>query len=73
MSTTASPIEIRLNGEAFQAPAGATVSDLVRTLGLPEDRVAVELNGRIVRRPDWAATPVEPGAAVEIVQLVGGG
>jgi thiamine biosynthesis protein ThiS len=73
VSTTAGAIEIRLNGEAFQSPAGATVADLVRALGLPEDRVAVELNRRIVRRPEWASTPVEAGAAVEIVQLVGGG
>jgi thiamine biosynthesis protein ThiS len=73
VSTATSPIEIRLNGEPYLAPAGGTVADLVRHLGIPEDRVAVELNRRIVRRPEWAATPVEAGAAVEVVQLVGGG
>ena len=72
MSTGTSPMEIRLNGETYQTPAG-TVADLVRQLGLPDDRVAVELDRRIVRRPQWAATPLETGAAVEIVQLVGGG
>ena len=66
-------IEIRLNGEAYQAPSEATVADLVRHLGLPEDRVAVELDRRIVRRAGWGETRVEAGAAVEIVQLVGGG
>ncbi len=73
MSTATSPTEIRLNGEMYRTPAGTTVADLVRHLGLPEDRVAVELDRRIVRRPQWAATGLETGASVEIVQLVGGG
>jgi thiamine biosynthesis protein ThiS len=73
VSTGTETIEIRLNGEAYQAPAGATLLDLVRRLGLPEDRVAVELDRRIVRRPQWGATLLAPGSAVEIVQLVGGG
>ena len=73
VSTATSSMEIRLNGETYQAPAGTSVADLVRQLGLPADRVAVELDRRIVRRPQWAATPLQTGAAVEIVQLVGGG
>ena len=66
-------IEIRLNGETFQLPSGTTVAGLVRRLTLPEDRVAVELDGRIVPRQDWPRQQIESGAAVEIVQLVGGG
>lgn len=73
MSTATASIDVRLNGEAFRLPAGSTISDLLARLGLPEDRVAVELGGRIVRRPDWPATRLEAGAAVEVVQLVGGG
>ena len=73
VSTASSPMEILLNGEAYQTPAGTSVADLVRHLGLPEDRVAVELDRRIVRRPQWGGTPLQTGAAVEIVQLVGGG
>ena len=68
-----SPIEIRLNGDLYDTPAGATVADLVRQLGLPEDQVAIELDRHIVRRAQWAATRLEPGAAVEVVRLVGGG
>ena len=73
MSTAVDAIEIRLNGEAFQVPAGSTVADLVRQLELAEDRVAVELDRRIIRRPDWGAARLAPGARVELVQLVGGG
>jgi thiamine biosynthesis protein ThiS len=66
-------VEIQLNGAKFRLAAGATVADLIRQLDLAEDRVAVELNRRIVRRSQWSEEPIEPGAAVEIVQIVGGG
>ena len=73
MSTATTSVEIRLNGETFLTPAGSTISGLLRQLELAEDRVAVELDGRIVRRPQWPTTPLVAGSAVEIVQLVGGG
>ncbi len=66
-------VEIRLNGEVFRVAPGSTVADLVRQLELPEDRVAVELDRRIVRRADWPGQALRAGAAVEIVQIVGGG
>ena len=39
----------------------------------PQDRVAVELNRRIIRRGAWEETALEAGASVEIVHFVGGG
>lgn len=66
-------IEIQLNGEKFRLTAGSTVADLVRQLELAEDRVAVELDRRIVRRAAWAAEPLQAGSVIEIVQIVGGG
>jgi len=66
-------VEIRLNGESYQIPSGSSVADLVRRLDLAADRVAVELDRRIVRRPEWPAVTLQAGAAVEIVQVVGGG
>jgi thiamine biosynthesis protein ThiS len=35
--------------------------------------VAVELNGQIVRKPDWPAAEVRAGARLEVVWFVGGG
>ncbi|HYM09431.1 MAG TPA: sulfur carrier protein ThiS [Bryobacterales bacterium] len=73
MSTATTEVTIRLNGEAFQIPLGATLAELVRRLELAEDRVAVEVNRRIVRRPQWPETRIDAGASIEIVQIVGGG
>jgi sulfur carrier protein len=43
------------------------------SLGVDPARVAVELNRSIIRREDWDKTEVGDGAALEIVQFVGGG
>ncbi len=66
-------ISIRINGEEAQVPAGLNVRNLVERLSLDPARVAVELNRRLVRRPEWDSTPVEEGASLEIVTFVGGG
>ncbi len=66
-------IPVRINGEAREVPAGLTVLGLIEWLRLNPERVAVELNRQIVRRPAWGETVLEAGAEVEIVQFVGGG
>jgi thiamine biosynthesis protein ThiS len=68
-----SPLEIVLNGEPHRLPAGATVLDLVTGLGRDPRTVAVERNGEIVRRPEYAATPLAPGDRLEVVHFVQGG
>ncbi|MFC6051123.1 sulfur carrier protein ThiS, partial [Methylobacterium hispanicum] len=35
--------------------------------------VAIALNGRVVRRRDWEATPVRDGDRIEIVRAMQGG
>jgi thiamine biosynthesis protein ThiS len=69
-------MEIVLNGQPREIelnPKAATVDALTAALGMKADRVAVERNGEIVRRTDWAATPVHSGDRFEIVHFVGGG
>ena len=66
-------IEIRVNGEPQNAPEGQTILGLLGQLELDPARVAVELDRRIIKQPEWPATVLRPGAQVEIVQFVGGG
>lgn len=42
-------------------------------LGVPHDRVAVELNRNIIRKTEWESCRVEAGAELEVVHFVGGG
>lgn len=71
--TAAESLTVVVNGEARQFPAPQTVATLLESLGIPADRVAVEMNKSIVRKRDWADTPAPNGARLEIVQFVGGG
>jgi sulfur carrier protein len=66
-------ITISVNGEDRPASAGATVTELLRELGLNSGRVAIERNREILPRPKWSETRVAPGDRYEIVQFVGGG
>jgi sulfur carrier protein len=66
-------MQIVVNGETQCLDDGATVADLVRLLQLVPERVAVELNGQLVRRATHPQTPLRDGDRVEIVTLVGGG
>ncbi|MEJ5369005.1 MAG: sulfur carrier protein ThiS [Bryobacteraceae bacterium] len=69
----AANISVQINGEERIIPAGLNIRSLVAHLGLDPGRVAVEMNRRLVRKPEWDATQVEEGAKLEIVTFVGGG
>jgi thiamine biosynthesis protein ThiS len=66
-------IEITVNGEPQNAPKGQTILGLLQQLELDPERVAVELDRRIVKQPCWPETVLQTGAQLEIVQFVGGG
>jgi len=66
-------IQIVVNGEQRAVERGLTVQQLLALLELDAERVAVEMNRTILRRPAWSSTPVTSGSRFEIVQFVGGG
>jgi thiamine biosynthesis protein ThiS len=66
-------LEILVNGEPRRVPGPATAADLLRHLGLDPRTVVVELNRKIVRRPQLPETSLANGDAVELVHFVGGG
>jgi len=70
MQTT---LSIVVNGEDRATRPEATVTDLLRELGLDRGRVAIERNMEILPRAKWAETKVQAGDRYEIVQFVGGG
>ena len=67
------PIEIFVNGNTHSTSSRQTILGLIRELGLDPARVAVELDRAIVKQARWADTPLHNGAALEVVQFVGGG
>jgi sulfur carrier protein len=66
-------MQIVVNSEPRQAPEGTTVAQLLEQLGLAKQYVAVEVNLRLVPRPQHAQHALQTGDRVEIVTLTGGG
>ncbi len=68
-------MRIELNGAPRELPAGATLDAAVRASGAGEGLrgVAVALDGEVVPRGEWAATPLREGQAVEVLAAIQGG
>lgn len=65
-------MEITLNGEK-KAVKAVNVKELIAELGLAGRPVAVERNRKVVPRKAHSDTTLQPGDAIELVTLVGGG
>ena len=70
---TGTQIDVTINGEPRTVGANQSVAELLASLDLPADRIALELDKNIVRRRDWERIIVPEGAHLEIVEFVGGG
>ncbi len=64
---------LTLNGEPHQVAVGATVGDLIAQLGRDPRTVAVERNGDLLPRAEYAATRLAAGDRIEVVHFVQGG
>jgi thiamine biosynthesis protein ThiS len=67
-----SAMQLRINGEDRDLPDGLTLRNLVMQFNLIPEKVAIELNRRLVRS-DKYDTILKPGDEIEIVTFVGGG
>mgnify|MGYP002078256664 CR=1 FL=1 len=63
---------IQLNGESREIAAGTSVRALLAEMKLSPDKVAVELNRRLLRGERYD-TVLQQDDALEIVTFVGGG
>ena len=66
-------MQVQINAEAREIPAGLNVFALLAHLKLSPERVAIERNLEILPRARWEVTLVQPGDRFEIVHFVGGG
>ena len=63
---------VKVNGDPRDLPDGETLRALVSRYQLTPEKVAIELNRRLVRSEKYD-TPLKDGDEVEIVTFVGGG
>jgi thiamine biosynthesis protein ThiS len=65
-------MQIQVNGEQREVPPGTTVRALVEQFNMKPEKVAIELNRRLVKSDRYDAT-LNEGDQIEIVTFVGGG
>jgi thiamine biosynthesis protein ThiS len=66
-------MKITLNGEIRELESEVSLDRLLELLSLPQQRVAVELNRKVVRKKDWPSVVVKDDDRIEVVHFVGGG
>ena len=64
---------IQVNGEEHEISLNLSLHELIDHLHLAPERIAIELNQKVVRRADWSVTHLQENDRVEIVHFVGGG
>jgi len=66
-------LEIVINGETKEFEDNLSVEEVLKLLNLHHQRLAVELNLRVIRKDNWKTTTLKDADKLEIIHFVGGG
>ena len=66
-------MRVIINGEQRQVPDPISLAQAVALLTSAQTGVAAAVNGDVVRRAAWNATPLADGDEVEVLTAVQGG
>jgi sulfur carrier protein len=66
-------VAFTLNGAPYSMAAGSTLGDLVDTLGLHGQALALAVDRTVVRRDQWLERAIAPGERIDLVRAIGGG
>jgi sulfur carrier protein len=65
-------MQVTINGKAMAVPNGCTIATLLMQLQITGN-LAVELNGEIVPRSEYATHTLQDRDCLEVVHAIGGG
>jgi sulfur carrier protein len=66
-------MEIELNGAPHRVTENQTLLELVASLALSNQALAVAVNRQVVPRQTWPERVLQPSDRVDIVRAIGGG
>jgi thiamine biosynthesis protein ThiS len=66
-------LRIQINGEHREVEGDMSLPELVISLKLKPEQIAIELNQKVVRRAQWESIVLRADDKIEIVHFVGGG
>ena len=66
-------IKISVNGKQMLVISNFTIKSLITKLKLPLNKIAIELNKKIIDKKRISTTQLKKGDKIEIVHFIGGG
>lgn len=66
-------MRIQVNGQLREVEDNLSLAELITSLNLRPEQIAIELNQTVIRRMYWQSTILREDDKVEIVHFVGGG
>jgi thiamine biosynthesis protein ThiS len=66
-------ITVRVNDQAVELAAGATLTSVMEHLGIDSRGTAIARNGEVAPRSQWSDTTLESGDHVEVLTVAQGG
>lgn len=66
-------MKISINKEEITVSEPITLAELLTEQGVTGPGIAVAIDGKVVRRADWAATPLSDGMEITVISAVCGG
>jgi len=65
--------KIQLNGDPYEINNGTNLNDLLNSLKIQKNKVAIEVNGEIIEKNKYANLILNKDDKVEVVHFIGGG
>ena len=65
--------KIQLNGDSYEINHGTNLNELLNKLKIQKNKVAIEVNGKIVEKNKYSNLILNKNDKVEIVHFIGGG
>ena len=66
-------VKIKINGKNFIIKPKMTLKDVINKYKIPEKKVAIELNQKIVNKQNFGKIKIKNFDKIEIVHFIGGG
>ena len=66
-------MNIIVNGGPRDVVPGTTARQLVASLGVKPEMMAVQINERVLPRDEMSTTVLSDGDVIELIRIVGGG
>ena len=65
--------KIQLNGDSYKINCGTNLNELLNSLKIQKNKVAIEVNGQIIEKNKYPNLILNENDKVEIVHFIGGG